>query len=570
MPSYQHKKLVERIAQLDTLPQAADQYAIWIKAGKHLDLLRDNTNDDELVIYASGAYTFIHTLVVKEDRLSPVDHDDLLGWNGNPFSSCASYTWGGGRDDVWIERENGHWGSKTLKDAQQLVYGRHFEGLQGDGSTYYEVLQEYSHVTDIHWRPEQHAYCRFDEHGEFDNIVSITSKSGIEGVALVSFTRQELEQYLAASGSILIRMFDFTLLRHRKCERWPDGPDRIVKESDNLFYRQKVDVGKAAYTRGVQIVRPSREKSKIFSTIKGGWTQCEDRQYCEFVAWDWRNERVVNISTDPSATTSYFDASNNTLPFEVSPVFFRSEVLSKYKADRDKYTVSEEHRFIYCRGGWELRTFDINEAGQIHTYIRYLRDLPDDEQRYWQSFNEEPKAPISQRALLNDFKGEPTELIDPLEVILMILRHWAESDLDWWKLREERLLERVNTPRSDSRDEWAHAFSDLSKLVIEGFHTKAIRTRLKQMGIDFNDDDRSLALIEKALAVSESLDVGIRLSGLRTVQSIRSHVTSHSRGSRATELDRVALEKHGSYSAHFEEVCGAVVDELKTIEAEFL
>ena len=90
MPSYQHKKLVERIAQLDTLPQAADQYAIWIKAGKHLDLLRDNTNDDELVIYASGSYTFIHTLVVKEDRLSPVDHDDLLGWNGNPFSSCAS------------------------------------------------------------------------------------------------------------------------------------------------------------------------------------------------------------------------------------------------------------------------------------------------------------------------------------------------------------------------------------------------------------------------------------------------------------------------------------------------
>ena len=242
----------------------------------------------------------------------------------------------------------------------------------------------------------------------------------------------------------------------------------------------------------------------------------------------------MTVSTNPSATATYFDASTNSLPFETSPVFFRSDVLSKYKANRDKYTISEEHGSIHCRGAWELRTFDVNEAGQIHTYICYLRDLSDHEQRYWQSFNEEPKAPIAQRAWLKDFLGEWTDIINPLAVVLSILRRWATSDLSWWKLREETLLEGVNTPRTTSRDEWAQAFSDLSKLVVEGFQTKSMRAKLDEMSIQFNKDDGSLVLIERVLAAPDSLDGGVRLAGLRAVQSIRSNVTSHSRGSRGS------------------------------------
>ena len=78
---------------------------------------------------------------------------------------------------------------------------------------------------------------------------------------------------------------------------------------------------------------------------------------------DLSHTLLENISTDPSATTNYFEANKNSLPYEVSPAFFRPEVLLKYKADREKYTINEEHRLISCRGGRELRTYDINEAG---------------------------------------------------------------------------------------------------------------------------------------------------------------------------------------------------------------
>ena len=57
---------------------------------------------------------------------------------------------------------------------------------------------------------------------------------------------------------------------------------------------------------------------------------------------------------------------------------------------RDKYTVGE--RDVQCRAAWYLKGIDVNEAGQVHAYICYLRNLPYSEQLHWASFNEEPKS----------------------------------------------------------------------------------------------------------------------------------------------------------------------------------
>src|SRR5699024_5751850 len=86
------------------------------------------------------------------------------------------------------------------------------------------------------------------------------------------------------------------------------------------------------------------------------------------------------------------------------PAFFRAEVLHRFKADPEKYSL--EVRSISCRNTWNLKTFDINEAGQVHTYIGYLADLPYEEQLYWQAFNEWPKGSISERAFQTDIIGD--------------------------------------------------------------------------------------------------------------------------------------------------------------------
>ena len=572
MLGHAHRSLLQRLASVDVAPDDNSDYSEWLKAERHLVLMNNNALEDELIIYASSNNILIHGVIVSEDALSSLTTDELLEWNGNPFVARSGYGWGGASNDVRIVEYSSMWPSISSENFRQLIFARIFHGLNDQDSTHYEILQEYLHASEIFWRPEQQAFCCFDEHGDFKPIVAITRKTNRNGITLITFQRKQLEQYLAASSSALVRMFDFTLIRRGEFDGWPDDRDdleRTLSQGDELLYRQMIDSGKASYTRGVQIVRPSRPKSEIFSSIRNPWHTADENPGVEFIAFDFRNDRLTDISTSPSATTNYFQGADNSLPYETSPAFFRPDVLLKYKGDREKYTVNEELRMISCRGAWDLQTYDVNDEGQIFTYICYLSNLPYEEQLYWRSCNVEPTSGISERAFQNDFKGEWSKFVTPLERVLHIVREWSESALAWWQLRGEGLLGQVNTPRTTSRDEWGRAFSDLAKLVVEGFHVKAIRSRLEEAGVEFDPDERSLKLLERFLLAHDAPVDGGRLASLRTVQEIRSKVYAHYGGRTAQKLAADALMEHGSYTAHFESVCEGVAHELETIEKSF-
>ena len=89
------------------------------------------------------------------------------------------------------------------------------------------------------------------------------------------------------------------------------------------------------------------------------------------------------------------------------------------------------------------------------------------------------------------------------------------------------------------------------------------------MKIDFDKEERSLALLEKLLIAQGRIASGQRLDGLRTVQNIRNKVIAHSGSSEAAELANTALRDHESFSAHFGSVCRTVTIELQQIEEVF-
>lgn len=563
MPSHVHRKLITAIRTLDAMPDDDAEYAEWIKAERHLNFLLANGQQDEVVIYASGPYSFLHSVVVPNKLLSPTDERDLLGWSCNPYHSMASYCTGGGREGTWIERGSHGCGSETISGGRDLIFAREFQGWSGPDRVYFEINQEYSHLTEIHWRPEEKAYCRYDDNGDLAHIVSATKGQGPDDVSLVSFAWEPLEEYLAASDSSLVRMFDFTLLRRDSFTSWPNRPEQSISNGQDFFYRQRVVPGYAAYTQGVQILTCRRPSSEVQKSITDGWFGSKDRQHAEFIAQDWRNKRITKISTDPKATTNYFQTEGNALPFELSPAFFKPEVLLKYKTDRDKYTLEE--RNISCRNAWFLKGYDVNEAGQVHAYICDLRQLPYSEQLHWLSFNEAPKDAISERAWINDFKGEWIKTTKPLQKVLAILRRWQSQKIEWWTLRDERLLDRMTVPYSASKDEWAESFMDLAKLVNEGFEVKPIRKKLTELSVPFEENDQSLALLEKLGSHLERAPAHISLDGMRTVQRIRSKAKGHAGSTEGEEMARDALAAHETYGAHFESLCEQVAGELLRI-----
>ena len=342
MTKYEHRKLADTIRDLDRVPENGPAFEEWITAGSHLDFLRRNALDSRVVVYGSGEYSFIHAVAVPEKKLESADPQDLLNWSFNPFTSAASYVTGGGRDDVWVERRRPWTGTAALAGPTLLVYGRTFEGWSGPDGSYFELNQEFSHLAEIHWRPEQKAYCRFDHNGDLEPVVVVTDSDRNAGdPALISFAWEPLEEYLSASRYCLVRMFDFTLLRRNSFSGWPKLEPEYVQDSESFFFRRASAPGVGAYTRGVQVIRPRASHLTVASRITGRWSGSDPTEYVDFIAYDWRNRRVTRISTDPSATTNYFEAKNNSLPFELSPAFFRPEVLLKYKTDRDKYTIGD-------------------------------------------------------------------------------------------------------------------------------------------------------------------------------------------------------------------------------------
>ena len=564
MANYTHNQIWKRLQEIDVPPIDNDDFNKWLNAEQHIDLLYGNLTQDEIIVHALHAHTFIQSVIVDELVLAELDHEHILQWHPNHTNPRATYSHDPNSFSI-IEQDN-VWNTTSTSPTPSLVFLRSFDGSKRDNATYPEILQEFVHVNESHWLDPEQAFCKYNRSGELEYIATVSTDYSDEKYhGLVTITRQSLEQYLTATRSALVLLFDFCLLRHGEFNRWPDGPENTQYLNGGIAFRQKIDPGKASYCRGIQIIKPTRDKEEIINDFISYTQYNSSEAYTEFIVYDWRNRRVTNISTNPTSTINYFEAKGNSLPFETSPAFFNAEVLSKYKADNEKYTVHDTH--ITCRNAWYLKGYGINDAGQVHVYICDLRALPYSEQVYWKSFNEKPKAWLSQRVIDRDFNGIIPDESSSLIRIRDIISRWDQSDFDWWNSRGSQLITSTNIPISSSRAEWSQEFMNLAQLIIEGFKLRAIRSTLNARNIDYESAERSISLTEKLLRANGDIKQNQRLSGLRAVQEIRTKVRGHAGGSKADELSDNALRDHGSYLAHFEHVCDVVADELMLIEA---
>ncbi len=318
----------------------------------------------------------------------------------------------------------------------------------------------------------------------------------------------------------------------------------------------------ASCLRGFQIVHPLRSKQEVLDRFFG--RDDREKQYVSFVALDWKNKAVRQISCAPGATANYFTTSD--LPYETSPAFFRPEVLSKYKADTEKYKL--EDRSISCRAAWHLQTYDINDAGQVHTYLVYLRNLPYEEQLYWKAHNEKPRGGLSKRAITTDFEGDFDLSYDALTSLVNALREWVRRDVSWWTLRSEELIGRVHYPATASPDEWANEILALHQLLVEGFEEKWLRERARTLGQSPDAKIRSLKLLEECLvALGYELDNARRItSPLHQLNELRSKLKGHAPGRQVTEIKRAAISEHGTYRKHFRELCRECDEAVRSID----
>lgn len=189
---------------------------------------------------------------------------------------------------------------------------------------------------------------------------------------------------------------------------------------------------------GLPVARLGARLVDLAQGVLAEWKDAEDptkREYATFKIFDRKNAREVETSCSPEYLSNYFVKSD--LPWEISPAFFKPEILHRFKADPEKYDL--EDRRITCRGAWYLKSYDVNEEGLVHAYIGDLAQLPIVEQRYWQSFNVWPKGTISLRAEKADIHGDWDITYDPLNSLKDAIGQLDAAAPEWWKPRGEDL-----------------------------------------------------------------------------------------------------------------------------------
>ncbi len=545
------KEIFEYLAALSIAPEAKTKaFEQWLEQSKFFDFLAESS-DEDVPLYLSLQHVYMYSVFLPLNVLKSNFVDELMNWNFGPDSSWGyGYSFGkhGKPRNAKVFPPLSSSGTSLLAKALPITFLRRFEGRTGYKS-YVEINQQLIHLHDLHFDEARQAYCRLNQEGDIEPTAKIhCSPNRI----LVTLKRDVIDFHMFLTKSVLIRFFDRSVCRDwNKFGSWTNIERVLLQDKRMEIYwrqgqaRDASGAPHASFLRGFQLIRNRRLRREMVAIIEGNR---RSKKYVSFVAYDWKHRKVREVSCNPNKLGNYFVKSDR--PFETSPVFFNPEVLLRYKADPEKYAI--EGRHITCRGTWSLETFDVNEAGQVHTYLIYLARLPYSEQLYWKSFNEKPKAGISKRAIQTDFEGKWDLSYDPLlglkESVEGLQKLWPEL----WECRDADLGRRLNYPITDSEKEWIDEIHTLDKLVVEGFR----HPFLKQASIDsgcFSKELKDIRLLEKILEsknVNES-EIESIVAPLAEIHLLRSKFAGHRQGDDVIRLRKDLVRKHGNLKEHF-------------------
>lgn len=550
---------LEDLNKLMKAPEDPGEFAEWVEQDDVIPFLESEVEDEYVILYAVAEYGYMSGLLIPAGEVSAEQFEALQDWQ--PVSSSSWGVWSN-RDRTWLEPALAGERAELMRQGEVLFYGRGFEGDRSLRS-YFELSQKLAHVLGLHYLEGRKAWCKLDHLGDVVEVVKLfRSEERGNRFTILAMRRDALAEYSGLTNTQLLRMFDFTRLDRSRFLGWGDLPAKPLPEHPTIKGKIGLMPGCASYTRGVQLAPLALSPEEVHRR-HGMSSHDRERKYERFIALDAKNKRIAELSSDPDELDSYFVDTGK--PWQVTPAFFRPEVLLKYKADSEKYTIRD--RTIECRGSWYLQTYDINDAGQVHTYLIYLSRLPHEEQLHWKQYNEAPKTGISKRAYATDIQGAWHDEYDPLDSLKERLRTLDREGATWWTLRDSSYLDRVHYPVTSSQDEWEGELGKLHQLLVEGLNQTRVKAVAQETGQPLDPRYRTLKLLELSLiGLGFEDEHAYELLGpFHELHNLRNKVVSHTPGSEAGELVGEIKRNNPGFPEHFRGLVTALDTSLEII-----
>lgn len=369
------------------------------------------------------------------------------------------------------------------------------------------------------------------ETGEYFKVLTDGTQSlaaKVEGKR-VSVRTPLLRQYLAARQVDLLLFIDSMVFSESPAslpEHQDFKTDRLV---GFLHYSGNKDMLGRYFTRylATKVLTPGPRETC------GMWPyESSEANFPLFQIGEDELGRPIMHTCNPDELANYY-GKNPDAPNYLTEVHFRKDVLHKYYANPELYTVDDCS--LQCAGLWSVR-LDTELEDRVVVYLGDIgRDLPPAERDYWRGFMIAPDQKMSDTYFRRSFLGQ---WADPTSPDIRFRHAYTEANKAWmqskgWPLfREPKgsdayMLKQVRLPLNESHNEFEEALKLLAKLMSDAINEKEVQRALRTK----IESEKGISKLERYLSEGGYPSVERDISYLRRVQELRSKATAHLKGS---------------------------------------
>lgn len=483
----------------------------------------------------------LHSALVSDEKLS--DALSRYEWDLRKGSNGVSEIWSDGK---WSFCHDG------IDVLEPFVL---YRSANYDIDNYVELSQDFRVLLNMHDRyvsPTEHCFVVDNENGDWEKVAEIKGET-------IRIKLTILRKYLALRRMNLLLFFDEMRFSQQSFQELGLTPvmNQIVKDDDYIYsYSSLVNCHADGNKSGGWIMGKCVLRYREKDYNRDSFDQ-DDRQYAEFI-YDYDDEgEPMSHSCKKEFLSNYFVA-NGDNPLEMTPIFFKKEVLDKYYSNPNKYTVSDGA--VGYEGSWSLY-IDNDHRNYVIVPLVYLGNLDYSEQLYWKGYNVSPERDMgfSKTAYTRWMEGN---FCDPMFPDLQFKHRFKQFNKKWekqfgWPLflplideDEHRYKTLHCLTTENNHSDFDEQILSMTKLVVDSLNQKCLLSE-----IDDSNTEVESFLKERKVTSSLELKAGIdkfqafifskgmkcpdMVNFLRKVQSLRSNSVAHRKSNKRKDLAKL-------------------------------
>lgn len=439
---------------------------------------------------------------------------DSVSWDGSGLGNPGFWEAAGARrftDGLEEEEFRG-------VSARFFAHMRFHHGLQPPS---FEIAHPFLWFFDA--IPKRGDWFTLDRDGREHGLVRVT-RSGDDEYR-VDVDVAQLRRYLAAADLILLVQHDIHLVSRESIK-------------DDVFAEYRTDVAhfdwSAHDARKWSTLEPG-SFSRLLGKIAVMPNQADpdlDRlgaPYEELVIGrDPSSGKPIRSTCNPNELRTYFDSSDDDRPHQLTPVYFRLEVLGRYVSEPHRYHVTRTR--LTCLDLWGVDAVR-NSEDLLEVYLSDIGGrIPRSERPHWLAFNVPPRGKMDEGRFRRDFLNQPAPTPDPVGNLLRSVQSVDDAFAARWggpmrnALKEplKTEYEHLYGPVTEDASALMSPILTLTKGLVDSLDVRLLReiTGVKDAS------NKSLELLRKLVGM-EGGDIDVIVGPLVALQHIRSKGQAH-------------------------------------------